>query len=80
MESFVTVSLSMRLRLLFHGMTPIETDIETASRFENAFKSRAISKLYGFNGKRSKKAKPHQFESGYVFWREIGWLARNKQI
>ena len=47
--SFVTASVSMRLRLSF--TRPRSSSLSEPGRYEYAFKSGAISKRYGFTGR-----------------------------
>ena len=47
--SFVTASVSMRLRLSFTRSR--SSSLSEPGRFEYAFKSGAFSKRYGFNGR-----------------------------
>ena len=47
--SFVTASVSMRLRLSFTRRR--SSSLSEPGRFEYAFKSGAFSKRYGFNGR-----------------------------
>ena len=63
----------MRLRLSFTRHRP--SSLSEPGRFENAFKTGAFSKRYGFIGRVNGETASL---SKRLFWREIGWLARGK--